>query len=219
MSTPLDTRGDRRRFAVLLTVLAVVFSVFVGKTMFGGGGGARKTTTVAEERVATGVASRADATTKPAAKQPTRSTAGPAAEDLAPTDSFEVFETRDPFQPPIDVTPTTPSTPTSPTTAGTAQTTTGTGVAKPPPSDATPSTTAAPSFDPGVGQSVAVLDVFIDTSGTQQARVRVGSTVYTVGVGDTFATSYKVVSLNEPCGQFLFGDSPFQLCEGEETIK
>jgi hypothetical protein len=38
-------------------------------------------------------------------------------------------------------------------------------------------------------------------------------------VGDTFATSYKVVSLNEPCGQFLFGDSPFQLCEGEETIK
>jgi hypothetical protein len=78
---------------------------------------------------------------------------------------------------------------------------------------------ASRSEAPGAGQSIAVLDVFNDASGTPQARVRVGSTVYTVGVGDTFATSYKVVSLNEPCGQFLFGDSSFQLCEGEETIK
>jgi hypothetical protein len=80
-------------------------------------------------------------------------------------------------------------------------------------------TTQAPSFNPGAGESIAVLDVSNDVSGTPQARVRVGSTVYTVGVGDTFATSYKVVSLAEPCGRFLFGDSPFQLCEGEETIK
>jgi hypothetical protein len=27
------------------------------------------------------------------------------------------------------------------------------------------------------------------------------------------------VSLNSPCGQFLFGDAPFKLCEGEEVIK
>ena len=51
------------------------------------------------------------------------------------------------------------------------------------------------------------------------AKVQVGSTVYTVGEGDVFATSYRVVSLSSPCGQFLFGDAPFQLCEGEEVIK
>ena len=52
------------------------------------------------------------------------------------------------------------------------------------------------------------------------ARVQVGSTVYTVAAGQTFATSYKVVSPRPaPCGQFLYGDSPFSLCEGEQVIK
>jgi hypothetical protein len=51
------------------------------------------------------------------------------------------------------------------------------------------------------------------------ARV-VGSTVWaTFTAGQTFATSYKVVSLSGTCGQFLFGDSPFSLCEGEQVIK
>jgi hypothetical protein len=40
-----------------------------------------------------------------------------------------------------------------------------------------------------------------------------------VGAGDTFAVSYKVISLQGRCGQFLFGDSSFQLCEGRTTIK
>jgi hypothetical protein len=53
------------------------------------------------------------------------------------------------------------------------------------------------------------------------ANVRVDSTAYKVGEGDQFATSYKVVSLSESegCGQFLFGDEPFRLCQGEEVIK
>jgi hypothetical protein len=53
------------------------------------------------------------------------------------------------------------------------------------------------------------------------ANVRVDSTAYKVGAGDTFATRYKVVSLSatEKCGQFLFGDESFRLCQGEEVIK
>ena len=71
---------------------------------------------------------------------------------------------------------------------------------------------AAPSLPNGQ------FDVF-DQGGVTMARVQVGSTVYTVAAGQTFATSYKVVSLSGTCGQFLFGDSPFSLCEGEQVIK
>ena len=39
--------------------------------------------------------------------------------------------------------------------------------------------------------------------------------------GDSFATSYKVVSLSQAdkCGSFLYGDDAFQLCVGEELLK
>ena len=84
---------------------------------------------------------------------------------------------------------------------------------------ASTTSTQAPSNEPGPGTSVALLDVSQQADGTPQARVQVGSTVYTVGEGDVFATSYRVVSLDDPCGQFLFGDAPFKLCEGEEVIK
>jgi hypothetical protein len=67
------------------------------------------------------------------------------------------------------------------------------------------------------GRTVAVLGVFSASNGRPRANIRVGSTVYNVGVRDAFAVSYRVVSLSAPCGQFLFGDSSFQLCAGQET--
>ncbi|MCZ7530937.1 MAG: hypothetical protein M5U31_11715 [Acidimicrobiia bacterium] len=73
-------------------------------------------------------------------------------------------------------------------------------------------------MEPVAPQNVALLDVFV-AGGVRSARVRVGSTVYTVTVGEVFATSYQVVSLEDACGQFLFGDDPFRLCQGEEVIK
>jgi hypothetical protein len=81
--------------------------------------------------------------------------------------------------------------------------------------------TEEPTFDPGQGEPVALLDVFVDDDATTRARVQVGSTVYTVAEGETFATSYQVVSLDDAagCGEFLFGDSPFSLCVGEQVIK
>lgn len=53
------------------------------------------------------------------------------------------------------------------------------------------------------------------------AQVRVGSTVYEVAEGDSFATYYEVVALalDTGCGSFLYGDTPFELCEGQEILK
>ena len=210
MTTPAVSHGDRRRFAVLLSVLGVLVTVFLGRMVLGGGGDDNNNSSASNGRPVADAASRSPMRGEAKAKKQ-------AADDLADSDSFEVFATRDPFEPPFNPTPTS-SPGTTPNTGG--------GSATPPtePSGggstpATPPATEAPSFNPGAGESIAVLDVYNDESGTPQARVRVGSTVFTVGVGDTFATSYKVVSLDEPCGRFLFGDSPFQLCEGEETIK
>ena len=42
---------------------------------------------------------------------------------------------------------------------------------------------------------------------------------YDVGVGETFAGSYKVISLEETKGVFMFGDSAFELSVGQEILK
>jgi len=49
----------------------------------------------------------------------------------------------------------------------------------------------------------------------------VSGVVYQVREGDVFADSYQVVSLDQGtgCGEFLFGDSQFTLCEGQEILK
>lgn len=155
-----------------------------------------------------GAGSEAPATTTTTAATPGPAPTGgvepPDAEPEVPGGSFEVFSTRDPFEPPIDLTPAPAPTP-SPTA--------------PAPGPTTPAPTApAPGPAPAPGVAVALLEVF-EQDGALRARVQVGSTVYTVGPGDTFATSFRVVSLAGTCGQFLYGDSPFQLCEGEQVIK
>jgi hypothetical protein len=55
--------------------------------------------------------------------------------------------------------------------------------------------------------------------GTLRATITVNGTSYDVGVGDTFAGSYKVVSLTETKGVFMFGDSAFELSVGQQILK
>jgi hypothetical protein len=189
--------GERRRLIVLCSVAGFLVVVLLAKfVLFNGGGGSD--TTQATLPQPTSVLDGTTSSTAPSS----RSTRTPA--------TFDVFATKNPFEPVIIVTPpdggpgpTTPTTPGTPTTGG------------PGP---TPST-GPPSNEPEPGTSVALLDVFRQGDGTEMAKVQVGSTVFTVGEGDVFATSYRVVSLDAPCGQFLFGDAPFKLCEGEEVIK
>ena len=73
-------------------------------------------------------------------------------------------------------------------------------------------------FDPG-GTRVSLISVTTLTDGSRQAVVRVEGTDYTVGVGETFAGSYQVVTLTDTGGTFLFGDNPFTLAVGEEILK
>ena len=73
-------------------------------------------------------------------------------------------------------------------------------------------------FDP-TGTPVSLISVTLLGDGSRQAVVRVSGTDYTVGVGETFAGSYQVVTLTDTGGTFLFGDSPFALAVGEEILK
>jgi hypothetical protein len=196
--------GERRRVIVLGAILGVVLLGAIAKfTIFSGGGGGSGTASGTTLSLPRGIAEQTT-TTKPSS----RSTGSPA--------TFDVFATKNPFEPVIIVTPPDATTPTTGGTGSTIPTTPGpggTGGTTP------PTVTTVPSDQPPAGTSVALLDVFQASDGTPKAKVRVGSTVYTVGDGMVFATSYRVVSLNAPCGQFLFGDAPFKLCVGEEVIK
>ncbi|MBT8207004.1 MAG: hypothetical protein KJO18_01925, partial [Acidimicrobiia bacterium] len=56
-------------------------------------------------------------------------------------------------------------------------------------------------------------------NGVLRATVEVNGTTYDVGVGDTFAGSYLVVSLTEDSGVFTFGDTAFELGVGQQILK
>ena len=192
-----------RRLVSLLSVLGVVVvAVLVFKFVVSSGDNGGDETT----------ASTASTTTTTAAADEGNGEDGDV--DGSDDDTFDVFATKNPFEPVI-----------SPISGngddnGNGTTTTTT------PSDGGTTTSTVPSTNGGgrssqepiAPQAVALLDVFVEDVATK-ARVRVGSSVYTVEAGDVFATSDRVVSLDDPCGQFLFGDSPFELCEGEEVIK
>lgn len=191
---------ERRRIKVLIAILGALAVFFVGRTVLSGGSGDRADAQSVPVSVATRSAAATSATT--------------ADSGFGPVETFDVYATRNPFEP--AVTPTT-SYGTTPTTSYGTTPTTSYGTT-PTTSYGTTTTTAAPSFEPPAGTPVALLDVF-DDNGTTRARVQVGSTVYTVGIGDTFATSYRVVDLAGQCGDFLYGDSSFSICEGQQVIK
>jgi hypothetical protein len=68
---------------------------------------------------------------------------------------------------------------------------------------------------------VGLLTIYGDQNGQTTASIRVNDTTYQVARGDSFAASYQVISLDPytRCGDFLFGDDRFRLCEGDEVMK
>jgi hypothetical protein len=153
--------------------------------------------------------------TNPAAVATTTTTAPP-----APEETFEVFGSKNPFQPPNGAPGTGAGAGTTATTAPGGSAGGGTG--------ATPTTlpgtdgsggASGSGTEPRASQRVALLDVY-QLGGATVSDVRVNSTVYThLAPGEQFAGSYKVVSLEGTCGSFLFGDERFRLCKGEEVLK
>lgn len=87
---------------------------------------------------------------------------------------------------------------------------------------------------PGAGQPSGIPVQLVSVSEEEPlvATVDVNGVSYTVGVGDTFAGSFKVVSLTPPdpdlppedprsrgSGVFLFGDNAFELTTGQQILK
>jgi len=156
----------------------------------------------------------------PSASQPAATTT--TVTGVPPVETFEVFGSKNPFQPPNGAPgsggTTGTTTPGGTAPGGTTQTTTPGGTT----GTTIPSTNGGASgsgTEPRASQRVALLDVYQD-DGATVADVRVDSTVYSkLAPGEEFAGSYKVVSLEGTCGSFLFGDERFRLCKGEEVLK
>ena len=174
-----------------------------------------------------------------ASKAPTSTTKpGPANQaGGAVVETFEIIEVKNPFAPLVPQagggsTGGTAGAPAPPTSPANTPATTPAGAPEPPSTGAGPEPgSTAPSQGPGggsgsggavepnVGTRVAMLEAPFMDGGRMVVNVKIGSTVYKVGVGDTFATSFKVVSLDGSCGVFLFGDNRFTLCSGQEILK
>ena len=137
-----------------------------------------------------------------------------------PVETFELFASKDPFEPLIDETPAATGTTAPGTTTPPATTTPGTTD----PGTTDPGTTDPGTTDPGAGgqavggHTVRLVDVF-SQDGSPRAQVSVDGSVYTVAEGETFADSFQLTSVSGTCATMLFGDDQFTLCEGEEILK
>lgn len=139
-----------------------------------------------------------------------------------PGGRVQVNPPRDPFTP-IVTTPTTIAETTT-TTAGDGTTTTTTG-------DGTTTTTTAASTTTTAGSTTTttsgddpddirvVLLEIRGAAGSREAVVEVDSITYTVGVGDTFAVDFKVISLTENGGVFEYRGQAFSLTVGQAVLK
>jgi hypothetical protein len=188
-------------FIVIAGIGLLVIVAFLAMKVLGGGGGGGSESASSDSTAATAPAGA------PAASTTTTTAPG---EPSTPNQSFDVFTTKDPFQPLVAETSSGSFDQSSTNTTSPPVADSG-GVVPPPiPQDQAPA----------AGTPVSVLEVY-DESGVVKARVIVGSAGYTVAVGETFATSYRVVSLDTAsgCGQFQYGDTPFQLCVGQQTLK
>jgi len=130
---------------------------------------------------------------KPEVTQPpaTKSKESPKTEKEEETNSFEIYQSKDPFEPLV-----------SPAPAG--------EVAPGVPSETQP---AGPTK-----MRVALTDIFTE-DGVEYATVEVGSTSYKVKEGDLFASNFKVLSIDSNSVTLLYGDDRITLELGEVVYK
>jgi len=180
-------------------VLLLLFFFLILPKLFGGGGG--------------GTTSSQPPLARPTPSLTTTTVPGGGG---APSQTFEVFNTKNPFTPLNNPAGTGGGGITATTvTAGAGGTVPGGATA----TTVTPGASGGAATAPRQSQRVALLNVYTK-SGQQVADVRVNDTVYTaIAPGQTFASNFQLVSLQGQCGTFLFGDERFQLCKGEEVLK
>jgi hypothetical protein len=212
MTEPTVTQepDDRRRRTALLAggavAALVVMLVLVRLLSSGGGGGSTSSTTQPSPRP-----SGATTTT----------TAPPGS---APSETFEVFTTKNPFLPLRSAgggaAASGSAAAGSAAPGGTAGGASGAGSTSASRGGAGGGGSAGNTAEPRRSARVALQDVFVE-GGKVKANVRVNDTVHKVASGEVFATNFKVVSLSQSdrCGRFLVGDEPFRLCKGEQLLK
>ena len=133
--------------------------------------------------------------------------------DLTPDTSGEAAATDDTTTDGGTTTPTDAGT-TTPTDGGT--TTTPPPVVEPPPSD--------DADEPKTGYSVRLLKIYTKNGervALVETRNRATGTkrLHDVSTGERFATRFKLTSMDKKCAQFLYGDEPFALCEGQRITR
>ncbi|MDQ4095227.1 MAG: hypothetical protein M3174_03350 [Actinomycetota bacterium] len=135
-----------------------------------------------------------------------------------PVKTFEVFASRDPFDPLLTAdaggetgdTGDTGDTGEEPTDTGEEPTDTD-GDGDIDDDDAPPGGTDGETVE---GHSVSV--IAITENG---ASIQVDDVVYEVGEGETFAENFELLSTSGECATVLYGDDQFTVCEGEEILK
>lgn len=213
--TPVSGADNSRVKKMLMVGLVPVLALFVGPKLLGGdGGGTGEIPAIPAEGAAPGLA------------------AGPAAE--APAETSHNFSAKNPFTPLFDDAPAgggeaasaVPASGPAPAPAASPDEVivvdTGAPVMAPPPAaEPTPAPAPAPARPPAPAAPArfGLVQVGQDASGMAFASIRVDGRVFQAVEGQEFAGRYKVVSLDAAsrCGEFLYGDQRFSLCEGEET--
>jgi hypothetical protein len=196
-----NARGPSRTAPILIAVGVVVVAFLAYNVL-------------SSDSSSTPVAAKQTTTTRPvAAATPGTGTTPKSAND--PIATLDLGRLRDPFARPISIPTDTTAATTTTTAGGTTGSTIATTTTAPNNSGANP-----PDQNPLPANAVALLAINAGANGAPAtAQIRVGVTTYTVKQGESFATSYQVLSLSDRCGQFLYGDAPFNLCIGEQVLK
>ncbi len=200
---------DPKRIALIalgaVAVLALLWFVVLGPLLAGGG----------DEASSEGFPPPKSApNTQTAAGS--SATAETAAAETLPVETYEVYLSRDPFEPVVPA-PAAAGTgdqaggaTNGGTTGGTNGGTTGgtTGGTNGGTTGATESPTPPPI-------DARMLGVSADEQGADQAMIRVGDIIYTVGTGDAFGDGYAVTGIAGTCATVTHGGFTYQLCEGQ----
>jgi hypothetical protein len=140
-----------------------------------------------------------EVTTEPIPKPqtvPPPASPGTSAEEKG-ADSFEIYQSKDPFDPLVGAQASQPA-PASP--------------------GATPAAPGATPSAPVGRTQITLMDIFTENN-VKYASIQVGSTLFKVTEGETFSTSYKLVSAGTDTATILYGDDNATLKIGESVFK
>lgn len=192
MNDDARTEGNKRQIIMIVALAALALATLY--VAFGRGGGAPQDQSISTP---------APVTRSAAPEDPSGISAE--AGRRAPVETYQVFASRDPFDPVVE------------------NGSKGKGVDADAVMGEDPLTEPRPQGQQAnsgaiEGHAVTLVDVF-RSEGKNRAQVEVDAGGYDVSVGQIFAENFQLVSTSGDCATLLYGDDQFTLCEGEEILK